>query len=482
MLNIRIIARVFSQGLIIEAVFMLITAGTSWFFSEPEVKSFLFSAIITLVTGVLVFTPLRNEEKVYGTREGFIIITCIWLLFSIFGTLPYLLSSTLGTFTDAFFESLSGFTTTGASTIGDVESLPRGILFWRSLTQWLGGLAIITLSFYVLPVIKRLNIHLSLTEFSGKMTDKIHPKIIETTKRLVLIFVFLTFCEILLLVIGGMPLFDAICHSMSTMSTGGFSTRNNGVAAFSSPFIRVVITLFMFCAGTNLTVFYYSIKGNLRKVIRNSEFLVYIIMIFFFSVLISLLISGTFGGSLSKSLTAGFFNTISIITTTGFYSENFNQWGDISTIIILLLMFTGGMAGSASGGIKIIRLMVTAKNSRNESARLIHPMAYMPVRIEEKIVPQNTVYNILIFIILYMIILSAGTLVFSFLDYDITTSFSTAASMLGNIGPGLGSFGPLTTYADMPSMGKWVLCILMLLGRLELMAVIILFTGGFYRN
>jgi trk system potassium uptake protein TrkH len=482
MINFRIIARVFSQVLIIEGIFMLISAAVSLIYREQAAYSFLYSALITIVTGILVFTPLRNAEKVYGTREGFIINTCIWLLFGAFGSLPYLFSLSADNFTDAFFESISGFTTTGATIFTDIESLPHGILFWRSLTQWLGGIAIITLSFYVLPVIKSLNIQLSTTEFSGQMTDKIHPKVIETTKRLISIYVLLTLAEALLLILAKMPFFDAICHSLSTLSTGGFSTRNDGIASFSSPYIRIVITGFMFFAGTNPALFYFGLKSNFRKIIRNNEFVFYTILAAGFSLFISALLFFTLGESLSGGLLNGFFHAISIITTTGFYTENFSHWGNLLVLIIFILMFTGGMAGSASGGIKVVRLLIISKNNRSESRRLIHPHAYLPVRIDKKIVSQNIVYNLLIFIILYFISVCAGTLIISFMNYDIITSFSTSASMLGNIGPGLGTFGPFTTYADFASAGKWVLCSLMILGRLELLTVIILFSRSFYKK
>ncbi len=461
---------------------MLLAGAVSWIYQEPAASSFLYSALITLITGILVFTPLRNEEKVYGTREGYIINTCIWLLFSAFGSLPYLFSSSADNFTDAFFESISGFTTTGATIFTDIESLTHGILFWRSLTQWLGGIAIITLSFYVLPIIKSINIQLSTTEFSGQMTDKINPKVVETIKRLISIYVILTLAEILLLIIGKMPFFDAICHSLSTLSTGGFSTRNNGIAAFSSPYIKAVITLFMFFAGMNPALFYFAIKRNFRKIVYNSEFVFYAILAIGFSLLVASLLFFTSGVPLSAALSDGFFHTISVITTTGFYTSDFSQWGNLLITIIFILMFTGGMAGSASGGIKIIRLMIIAKNNRNESKRLIHPYAYLPVRINKKSIPQNIVCNLLIFIILYFITICAGTILISFLDYDIITSFSTTASMLGNIGPGLGTFSPFTNYADMPSTGKWILCSLMLLGRLELLTVIVLLTRSFYKK
>jgi len=479
MINFRIIARAFSQVLIIEGLFMLVSAAVSFLYKEHAFNSFLYSGLITIVTGVLVFTPLRNEEKVYGSREGYIINTGIWILFSVFGSLPYLLSGCAESFTDAFFESISGFTTTGASIFTDVESLPHGILFWRSLTQWLGGLAIITLSFYVLPVMKSLNIQLSTTEFSGQMTDKIHPKVVETSKRLILIYVILTLVEIFLLTVGKMPFFDAVCHSLSTLSTGGFSTRNNNIAAFSSPYLRVIITIFMFFAGTNLVIFYFAVKTKFTKIFRYNEFIFYLIIGLSFSLIVIGLLSQS-GIPLSKASGDGLFHVFSILTTTGFYTENFSAWGSLLITIIFILMFTGGMAGSPSGGIKIIRLLIIAKNSRNESGKLVHPNAFMPVRIDQRKVPQGIVYNLLIFITFYFIFICAGTFALSLMNYDIITSFSTTASMLGNIGPGLGSFGPFTTYAGVPWIGKWVLGGLMLLGRLELLTVIILFTRSFY--
>ncbi len=482
MINFRIITRVFSQVLIFEGVFMLLGGAVSLIYKEPAASSFLYSALITLVCGILVFTPLRNEEKVYGTREGYIINTCIWILFSAFGSLPFLLSSSADNFTDAFFESISGFTTTGATIFSDVESLPHGILFWRSLTQWIGGISIITLSFYVFPLTRSVNIQLSTTEFSGQMTDKIHPKVIETTKRLISIYIILTIFEVVLLLTGKMPLFDAICHSFSTLSTGGFSTRNIGLAAFASPYLKAVITLFMFFAGMNPALFYFAAKRNFKKIIYNSEFVSYIILAIVFSILVAFLLYFKSGGPLFAALSDGFFHTISVMTTTGFYTQNFSHWGNLLITIIFILMFTGGMAGSASGGIKIIRLVITAKNNRNESKRLIHPNAYLPVRVDQKSISPNIIYNLLIFVVLYFISLCAGTILISFLDYDVITSFSTAASMLGNIGPGLGTFSPFTSYADMPSTGKWILSSLMLLGRLEILTIIVLFTRSFYKR
>ena len=482
MVNSRIIARVFSQVLILEGILMLVSAGISRVYGEPAAKSLLFSALITLVTGILVFTPLRYQEKSYGNREGYIILTFIWILFSAFGSLPYLLSSSAGNFTDAFFESISGFTTTGATIFSDVESLPRGILFWRSLTQWVGGITVITLAFNLLPVSKSLNVQLPATEFSALLTDKIHPRVIGTSKRLMAVYLTLTIAEILLLSIGKMPVFDAVCHSFSTLSTGGFATRNAGMAAFQTPYIRIVLILFMFFAGMNPALFYYAFRKNFSRISRNDEFRAYLAIMVFFSALIVFILYFLQGISFSSAVLDGLFNTVSIITTTGFFTANFSQWVPLALMLIFFLMFSGAMAGSASGGIKTSRLLVAARSSRYESRRMIHPDAFIPVRIDSKRVARSTVHNLLIFITIYLITFCAGALLISFMGYDIITSFSTSASMLANIGPGLGTFGPGSSYVDMAAAGKWILSSLMLLGRVEILGVIILFTGSIYRR
>ncbi len=482
MINFRIIARVFSLLLIVEGLFMLVSAGISYLFHEPVASSFGYSALITIVTGSIVFTPLRNEEKVYGNKEGYIIVTGIWIIFSLFGTLPFILSGSIKSFGDAFFESMSGFTTTGASILTNVESMTHGILFWRSLTQWIGGIGIILISLSVFPVVKSINIQLAATDFLGRQTEKIKPRIADAAGRLLIIYFIMTVAEALLLTAGGMPVFDAVCHSLSTLSTGGFSTRNNGLAAFSSPFIMTVITIFMFIAGTNLTLVYFALKGNFRKSAGNNEFVFYSVIVLVFVLISS---SGLFfkeGYTAARSISEGAFHAVSIITTTGFYTNNYNLWGSFMAMIIFILMFTGGTAGSTSGGLKIVRLLLITKNNRQELKRLVHPNAFIPVRVNRHIVPQATINNILAFTTLYFFVICISTLVISAMGYDMVTSFSTAASMLGNIGPGLGTFGPFTNYSEIPMAGKWFLSVLMLLGRLELLSVLILFSKSFYRR
>jgi trk system potassium uptake protein TrkH len=482
MINFRIIARVFSLLLIFEGLFMLVSAVVSFIYQEHAAYSFFYSALITVVTGIIIFTPFRNEERIYGNKEGYIIVTGIWLIFSLFGTLPFLLSGSISSFGDAFFESMSGFTTTGATILTDVESMSHGILFWRSLTQWLGGIGIIFISLSVFPVLKSINIQLAAIEFSGPSTDKIHPRIKDAAKRLVTIYFLITLAEVLLLIIGGMPVFDAVCHSFSTLSTGGFSTKNAGIGAFSSPFIKIVITIFMFIAGTNMALIYFGLKGYYKKIISNSEFIFYTLICFVFVLLVSLVLHFKSGFSSGRAILDGAFHVVSIITTTGFYTHDYNLWGNIILIIFFILMFTGGSAGSSSGGIKIVRLLLITKNNRQELKRLIHPNAFIPVRLDRRIIPQSTIYNLLVFITLYFFVICIGAFIISIMGYDIITSFSTSASMLANLGPGLGTFGPFTNYSTVPMAGKWFLSGLMLLGRLELLTVMLLFTRNFYRH
>jgi trk system potassium uptake protein len=480
MVNFRIVARVFSLIIIIEGFFMLLSAGVAFLYEEP--LSLFFSAIITIVTGALVFTPLRNEEKVTGQKEGYIIIAGIWILLSLFGTLPYLLSGTIKNFGDAFFESISGFTTTGATIITNIESQPHGILFWRSITQWIGGLGFIIISLSVLQVVKTINIQLPLNDFTGQAGDRIHPKISEALKRLIAIYVILTATETILLMIGGMNIFDAICHSFSTMSTGGFSTRNSGIGAFDSPFLMIVLTIFMFLAGTNMTIIYFGLKRNFKKISGNNEFIFYLITCIGFVILSTLILWLTQGFKPGKAALEGTFQTISVITTTGFYHSDYNLWGNFMILLIFIMMFTGGTSGSASGGLKIVRLLLITRNTRHEMRRMIHPNAFIPVKLDGKTVQQGIINNLLVFITLYFMVICICAFCTSLMGYDIITSFSTSAAMLGNIGPGIGTFGPFTNFALVPMAGKWFFSFLMLLGRIELFSILILFSGSFYRR
>lgn len=479
MINWRIVARIFSLLLIAEGFFMLIPAVVSYIYGEPAAYSFLYSALIAIVTGIIVFTPLRDVEKVTAKKEGYIIVCGAWLLFALFGTLPYLFTDSANNLTDAFFESMSGFTTTGATIFSDVESLQHGILFWRSFTQWIGGMGIILVSLYVLPVFRSVYIQLPAAEFAGQPSDKIHPKIIDVAKRLVLIYAIITLAESILLMVGGVPVFDSICISFSTLSTGGFTTMNDGITSFANNYVIIVITLFMLLAGLNMTFIYFGLKGNIRKILNN-EFVFYTVLCIGFIILVSSLLSLKPEIDAGRAIQEGSFHVISLITTTGFYIQDHQLWGDSVIIVLFVLMFTGGTAGSTSGGMKIFRLLLVTKNSRQELIRLLHPNAFIPVKLDHKVISQTTIFNLLVFVSLYFFIVCASSFVISLMGYDLLTSVSTSASMLANIGPGLGNFGPFTNFSSMTVFGKWFMSALMLLGRLELLTLMVLFTRSFY--
>jgi len=482
MINVRVIARIFSLVLVIEGLFMLLSSGVSFYFREDTAPRLLLSAIITVVTGIIVFTPLRNEEKLSGYKEGYIILTGIWILLSLFGTLPFLLTGSVVNFSNAFFESMSGFTTTGATILTDIESQSKGILIWRSFTQWIGGVGFILISLSILPVVRTINVQLTISDFTGQAADKIHPRAKEAAKRLIYIYVILTLAESVLLTIGGMPLFDSVCHSLSTMSTGGFSTRNNNLAAFDSPFILVVLTLFMFVAGMNINIVYFGLKRNFEKIRSNNEFIYYSIICIIFILVGSSALWAKHIFPAGKAIIEGAFHTVSVITTTGYYNSGWDTWGNFMMLIVFILMFTGGTSGSPSGSLKIVRLLLATKNARHEIRRMIHPNAVIPVKLDKETIPQGLVYKLLVFITLFLLLICISSLVISLMGYDLVTSFSTSAAMLGNIGPAIGSFGPFSNYSGLPEAGKWFFSFLMLAGRLELFSVLILFSPSFYKR
>jgi trk system potassium uptake protein TrkH len=482
MINIRIIARIFSILLLIEGLLMLATAMVAIIYGEPESEAFLKAAGITIVCGIASFTPLRREKRVYGNREGYIIIAGIWLIYSAFATLPWLLSKSDYSFVNAFFESMAGFTGTGATVIDSPATLPHVFLFWRSLTQWIGGIGIIFFSLYVLPVLRDMNIQLPTTEFTGQPGEKIHPKAVDAAKRMIGIYFLLTLAEVIMLVSGKLGFFESVCISMSTLSTGGFSTHSDSLSFVTSPFLKAVITLFMFLAATNMAIVYYGIKRNFTKIRENSEFVFYMFLVLAFSGIIFTYLWVQGGNKTSASALDVLFHVTSIVSTTGFYTTDFTLWGSFAVLMLFILMFAGGTNGSSAGGMKVCRLLIMTKNNRMELRRLIHPNAFIPVRLNRKIVKQATVYNVLVFVSLYFLVVCASSLIFSLMGYDIITSVVTSASVLANIGPGLGEFGPGNTYSSLPDSGKVFLSFLMYLGRLELMGVLILFSRSFYRK
>jgi trk system potassium uptake protein len=481
-MNLKLIFRVLGFLIFGEGIAMLFSLVVSLIFRGPDLSAFLISSGITLSTGGLLLIITKKAVKDIGKREGFIIVTFSWITFSFFGSLPYIISGSIPNFTDAFFETISGFTTTGASILTDIEALPHGILFWRSFTQWLGGMGIIVLSLAILPVFGIGGMQLFMAEVPGPTPDKISPRIRQTAKTLWFIYLIFTLTETILLWIGGMSFFDAVNHSLTTMATGGFSTKQDSIAHWDSPFIQYVIIVFMFLAGTNFTLSYIALKGKYKSVFKDEEFKYYILFIVGFTILIfaGLLITKSLG--FEKAFRDSLFQVVSILTTTGFATANYLTWAPILIILLFALFFFGGSAGSTGGGIKIMRIVLLLKNSYYELRRMIHPNAVIPVKFNKHSVDAKIITNILAFFMFYFFIFAFSTVIFTLFEPDMETSMGAVASSLGNIGPGLGKVGPIENYAHVAPAGKWFLSFLMLLGRLELFTVLVLFSPSFWKE
>lgn len=468
--------------LILEGLFMLLGIPFSIYFNDDDIYVLLFSGLGTSLIGFLLFLYTKNKDKEIRKREGYIVVSIGWLVMSLFGAIPFVLHGSIPSYTDAFFETMSGFTTTGASILNDIESLPHGLLFWRSVTQWLGGMGMIVLSLAILPILGIGGMQLFVAEVPGPTKDKLHPRVRETAVRLWGIYAIFTLLETLLLLLGGMTFFDAICHSFTTMATGGFSTKQASIAYYQSPFIHYVIIAFMFIAGVNFTLHYHLLHGKIQNVKKNEEFKFYSFVIIFWAVVIAAILFFSGYGSAEASFRDSLFQVVSMITTTGFVTADYEQWGTFLLLIFFILLFSGGSAGSTGGGIKIVRHLLLFKNSFLELRRLIHPRAVIPVRYNNHSVPQDIISNILAFFLFYIFIFIVGSLVMSILGLDFMSAMGSVATSLGNVGPALGSVGPTDNFSHIPMLGKWFLSFLMLLGRLELFTILVIFSPAFWKT
>ncbi len=495
-LNYQIIISFLGLTSMLNGFFMLLAVPFSIYHHESAKWGILYAGLITITLGFMMWFFNRNAEKNLQKKEGYLIVTFGWLILSLTGTLPYILSESIPEFTNAFFETISGYSTTGASILTDIESIPKGILFWRSATHWIGGMGIIVLTIAILPLLGIGGMQLFMAEAPGPSADKMHPRITETAKRLWLIYFSLTITEFLLLKIAGMGWFDAINHAMATLSTGGFSTKNASVAYWNGmPIVQYIITLFMFIAGTNFMITYFIFKGKWQRILKNEEFKWYFLGALGIVITITILIVQFQDPTLQSSIDhpmpwgktesvfrhAG-FQVIAILTTTGFVSADFTMWNSFATMIIFSLFFIGGSAGSTSGGVKIVRHIMMIKSSLLELKKLLHPSAIIPIRYGGKAVHQSIIFNILSFFVLYMLIFILSAIVLTFLGLDFISAVGAAASSLGNIGPAIGSISPVDNYAHLSNTAKWFCTFLMLIGRLELFTVLILFTPYFWKK
>ncbi len=424
----------------------------------------------------------RNADPELAHREGFAVVTLGWAAFGLIGALPYVFSGAAPTFVDALFESFSGFTTTGATILTDIEAIPRSLLLWRALTHWLGGMGIIVLTIAVLPMLGVGGMQLFRAEVPGPTTDRLSPRIQDTAKLLWGVYIGLTAAEVTLLLLGGMDLFESVCHAFATLATGGFSTRNASVAGFNSAYIDAVITLFMFLSGVNFALHFAWITGNPKKLFRNEEFRCYagitlaaVALLMFFNAF------GTYT-DLLENFRYSAFQAVSILTTTGFGTADYEMWPYLCQVLLILLMFIGGSAGSTGGGAKVSRVLLITKHASVQMWRLIHPRGIRRVKLDGKPVPEDVLQSILGFFALYLACTGIGALCLSALGADPVTAVASVVASIGNIGPGLGTVGPTENYAHLPQLGKIVLSFCMLVGRLEIFTVLALFYPGLWRR
>ncbi len=482
MINLKMIYRIIGFLLLIEAVMLLVCSGVAFFYKGDDLMSFLYSAGLCVCVGSLLLAIGRKSERYLGRRDGYVIVTVAWLAFSIFGMLPFYLSGYIPSITDAFFETMSGFTTTGASILNDIERLPHGLLFWRSMTQWIGGLGIVFFTIAVLPIFGVGGIQVFAAEASGMAHDKVHPRIGVTAKWIWSIYAGMTGALIVLLVFGGMDVFDSICHAFTTTSTGGFSTKQSSVAYFDSPYIEYVIAIFMFFSGTNFTLLLFLVSGRFKKFFSNAELKWYLVsvVILTLAIAVGLYFLNSMEGE--EAFRKSLFQVVSLHTSTGFATADYMTWAPVLWGILTVIMLMGACAGSTTGGIKCIRLLILAKISRNEFKHITHPNAVLPVRVNKQVISPSLRSTILAFTFLYAFILIVSTLSLMFMGMGMVESLGCSISSLGNMGPGLGYFGPANSWYDVPTAGKWVLSFLMLLGRLEIFTVLLLFNSSFWRK
>ena len=476
--------------LVITGLSMLIPTVISWSFSEPDLSGHLQSMIICIVVGIP-FWMITRKSRALNSKDGFAIVSFAWLIVAFAGSLPFYLSGTIPNFTDAWFEAMSGVTTTGATIIGNpttlpnlpngIESMPHGILFWRSFLQWIGGMGIIVFTIAILPLLGVGGVQLFKAEVPGPVADKIRPRVKETAKILWMVYVGFTFLQFLLLGFAGMPWFDSICHAFTTMPTGGFSTQNASIAAYSNPLIHYIIIFFMFIAGVNFTLHFRAITGNFKSYFKDYEFKVYFFILFFATTFIFFNISYSESDLSHNAFQISLFQSLALMTGTGYANANYELWPFFSQLLLFFMMFFGAMGGSTSGGMKIARVILLIKYAASETRRMLHSRAIIPIRIGDRTISDDVIRITLGFFLIYLSFFMITALVLTALNFDFLSSLSAAASAIGNVGPAFGAFGPTDNYALLHPIGKWMMTFCMLLGRLEIFTIMVLFSRTFWR-
>jgi trk system potassium uptake protein TrkH len=463
--------------------FMLSAIPFSLYYRTDDIPALLWSAAATVAAGLLLYLVTPKEGDV-GHKEGILAVTLGWVLAAAFGALPFYFYGTFSTFTDAYFEAMSGFTTTGASVLADIEKQPAGILFWRDMTHWIGGMGIVVLSLAILPALGAGGMQLYKAEVPGPTADKLVPRLRETSRRLYVVYGLISAAEVALLLAGGMPLFDSLTHMFGTMGTGGFSPKNASVGHYQSAYVDLVITGFMFIAGANFLLHYQALaKRDLGGYAKDEEFRFYtgMVVILTLTTAVNLLAAGVYP-RIGEALRHSLFSVVSITTTTGFATEDFERWPTYGHYTLLLLMFVGGCAGSTGGALKCVRVWMLLKIAANQVFRIVHPKAVRAIRYSGRIVAPEVLASIQSMFVLYVVVFIIASLALAWLGMDAITAISAVAATLGNIGPGLGAVGPADNYAHFPVAAKWICTICMLVGRLEVYSVVVLFFPEFWRK
>ncbi len=482
LLNRRMIFRILGILLFIEAMLFLVCMGVALFYEETDYIHFVYSALLNAGVGsVLVFLG-RHAKNTVTRRDGYCIVAFTWLLFTAFGMLPFYFSGSIPTVADAFFETMSGFTTTGATILDDIESLSHGMLFWRSFTHWIGGLGIIFFTIVVLPIFGVGNQVLFKAEATGVTHDKIHPKVSIMAKWLWTVYLVLTVVETLLLVLGGMGWFDAVCHAFGTTATGGFSTKQASVAYWNSPFIEYVIAIFMILSAVNFSLYFMCLKGRCGQLFRDDETKWFLGSILLVTVLIAASLVVQNGYGVEEAFRKSLFQVATLHTSSGFATDDYMNWAPFTWVLLVYCMLAGGCTGSTSGGIKIMRLLIVMRNIKNEFRRMMHPRAVLPIKVNRMAVSQATVSTVSTFVLLYLGCVFVGWLVYMFMGLGLTEALSITISSIGNAGLALGAFGPAYSWNGLPEAGKWLSSFLMLIGRLELFGILLMFSPSFWEK
>ncbi|MBW1961725.1 MAG: TrkH family potassium uptake protein [Deltaproteobacteria bacterium] len=462
---------------------MLFPLLVSLIYGDGSGYPVLISMGITIGCGVLLYLLFRGQNVETITQpEGMTIVTLGWAVVGLFGALPFYLGGVFELFVDAYFESVSGFTTTGSSVLTNIEGVSKGLLFWRAFIQWLGGMGIIVLSVAILPFLGIGGMQLYKAEVPSPVPDKLRPRIRDTAMILWKVYALISAVQVVMLMLGGMSLYDALCHAFTTMPTGGYSTKNTSIAHFDSVYFDVVIIVFMLLAGINFSLHYQLLRGKTLVFWRDAECRFFLAVLGLLIVIVSFDVYGSVYESAGRALRYGAFQVVSIITTTGYATADYEKWPAMSQLILLFCMFFGASAGSTGGGVKAIRVMICLKYCYNELFTLIHPHAVRLIKIKGKSVPEDVTRSILGFLALYVVLFAISSVVLAGMGVDFITAIAAVAATLGNIGPGLGMVGPADNYAAIPYAGKWLLIWCMLLGRLEIYTVIILMVPEFYRK